>query len=330
VYGRAVRVVGAGTWFTRFRAPADRENTDVGMAVQGSASGSTFADFAYFGNYTSRIDGPGKVFDLRGVSGAVFDDIWTEHQVVFFWGTDTDRNVITNCRIRDMFADGVNLTNGSSGNRVANCEARATGDDSFALFAATDLAAGDQTGNVYENLTSRLTWRAAGLAVYGGFGNTFRNVTIADTLAYSGVTVSSLDFGIPMAGFGADPPTSFEGVSIVRAGGHFYGNQTFPAIWMFSASKPFQGIRVTDVDIVDPTYSGVMFQSAGNPVTDTVFTRLSVTGAHRSGDQFDAASGVGILVLSSATGAATFTDLRLADNVVNRQNNSGAFTLTGA
>ena len=39
-------------------------------------------------------------------------------------------------RIRDTFADGINLTNGSQNNLVSNDEARATGDDSFALFAA--------------------------------------------------------------------------------------------------------------------------------------------------------------------------------------------------
>jgi hypothetical protein len=115
--------------------------------------------------------------------------------------------------------------------------------------------------NIYENLTSTLTWRAAGVAVYGGYGNTFRNIYIADTLVYSGITISSLDFGYPMNGFGASPPTRFENISIVRAGGHFWGAQTFPAIWVFSASKVFQGIRVSDVDIIDPTYSGIMFQT---------------------------------------------------------------------
>jgi alpha-1,3-glucanase-like protein len=133
------------------------------------------------------------------------------------------------------------MTNGSTNNRVSHIESRASGDDSFALFAATDLGGGAQTGNVYENLTSILTWRAAGVAVYGGFGNTFRNIHIADTLVYAGITISSLDFGIPMDGFGASPPTRFENISIVRAGGHFWGAQTFPGIWIFSSSKVFQG-----------------------------------------------------------------------------------------
>ncbi len=30
---------------------------------------------------------------------------------------------------------------------------------------------------------------------------------------------------------------------------------------MFSASKVFQGVRFSDVDIADPTYSGILFQT---------------------------------------------------------------------
>lgn len=139
-----------------------------GFRAADGADGSTFAGFAYFGNYTSRIDGPGKVFDFQRISGITIENIWAEHMVCLYWGADTDRMTIRNNRIRNTFADGLNMTNGSSDNLVANNEARATGDDSFALFSALDSGGGEQTHNVYENLTSKLTWRAAGLAVYGG------------------------------------------------------------------------------------------------------------------------------------------------------------------
>ncbi|WP_406673463.1 CARDB domain-containing protein [Nonomuraea sp. N2-4H] len=342
VYGKAIKVVGAGPWFTRFHAPADRRNTDVGFRVDGTAGGSSFSGFAYFGNYVERIDGPGKVFDLTDVANLTIDDVWVEHQVCMLWGTNVDDSTIRNARIRNVFADGLNLTNGSTGNRVTDIETRSTGDDSFALFSATDKNSGQQFGNVYENLTSLLTWRAAGLAVYGGYGNTFRNIYVADTLVYSGVTISSLDFGYPMHGFGADPPTTFDDISLVRAGGHFWGQQTFPAMWLFSSSKVFQGIRISDLDIVDPTYSGIMFQTGYqnpstplNPITDTVFTNVSISGAEKSGDAFDAKSGFGIWVnelpepgQGPAVGSATFTNLRFSGNHEDIRNTTSTFTLT--
>jgi CARDB/F5/8 type C domain len=340
VYGKPVRVIGAGPWYTRFNAPSTQENSDVGFRAEGSANGSVFSGFAYFGNYTIRQDGPGKVFDFGTHSGSTIENIWVEHFVCLFWGMNTDNMTIRNNRIRNLFADAINMTNGSSGNLVANNESRASGDDSFALFNAQDGGGGEVTGNVYENLTSILTWRAAGIAVYGGYDNVFRNIYVADTLVYSGITISSLDFGIPMNGFGASPPTRFENISIVRAGGHFWGAQTFPGIWVFSASKVFQGIRVSDVDIVDPTYSGIMFQTnyvGGQPqfpVADTVFTNVSISGARRSGDAFDAKSGFGIWVnempesgQGPARGSVTFNNLTLSNNAVDIRNTTSTFTI---
>ncbi|SQA25090.1 APHP domain protein [Streptomyces griseus] len=339
VYGKAVKVVGAGPWYTRFNAPSTQDNTDVGFRAEASAKGSSFANFAYFGNYTSRIDGPGKVFDFSNVSDIVIDNIWNEHMVCLYWGANTDSVTIKNSRIRNMFADGVNMTNGSTDNLVTNNEARATGDDSFALFSAIDAGGADMKNNVYENLTSILTWRAAGVAVYGGYDNTFRNIHIADTLVYSGITVSSLDFGYPMNGFGTGP-TRIENVSIVRAGGHFWGSQTFPGIWLFSASKVFQGIRINNVDIVDPTYSGIMFQTnyvGGQPqfpIKDTVLTDVSISGARKSGDAFDAKSGFGLWAnempeagQGPAVGEVTFNGLKLSDNAQDIRNTTSTFKI---
>ncbi|NEB82308.1 Secreted glycosyl hydrolase [Streptomyces sp. SID14478] len=339
VYGKAVQVVGAGPWFTRFHTPSSQENTDAGFRAEASANGSSFAHFSFFGNYTSRIDGPGKVFDFSNVADITIDDIWNEHTVCLYWGANTDRITVKNSRIRDTFADGVNMTNGSTDNHVVNNESRATGDDSFALFSAIDAGGADEKNNVFENLTSLLTWRAAGIAVYGGYDNTFRNILVADTLVYSGVTISSLDFGYPMNGFGTGP-TALENTSIIRSGGHFWGGQTFPGIWMFSASKVFQGIRVNDVDIVDPTYSGIMFQTnyvGGQPqfpIKDTILTDVTISGAHKSGDAYDAKSGFGLWAnempeagQGPAVGEVTFHNLKLSDNAVDVRNTTSTFKI---
>ncbi|NUT33489.1 MAG: Secreted glycosyl hydrolase [Hamadaea sp.] len=338
VYGKAIQVVGAGIWYTRFQTPPTQENTDAGFAITNTANGSSFSHFAFFGNYTSRIDGPGKVFgELQNVSNLTFDDIWVEHTVCMYWGVKNNAITIKNARIRNTFADGVNFTNDSTNLLITNSEGRSNGDDAFALFSATDGGGSvGNHGNVFENLSATLTWRAAGLAVYGGYDNVFRNLYIADMLTYSGITVSSLDFGYPFVGFGTTP-TRFENISLVRAGGHFWGNQTFGAIWIFAASKEFRGIRFSDVDIVDPTYSGIMFQSKypeAQPVTDTTFTRISISGAQKSGDAFDAKSGFGIWVnempeanQGPAVGSASFTGLTFSNNFQNIKNTTTTFTL---
>ncbi len=343
VYQKAVRVVGAGVWYTQFVAPQNQENTDTGWDLQGGASGSSFSGFAWFGNYDSRVDGPGHTWDLRNQSNITIDNVWIEHQVVGVWGAAAVLNsTFTNMRIRDLYADGINLTNGSQGNLVSNVEARATGDDSFALFAAQDQNSGELKGNTFQNLTALFPWRAAGVAVYGGYNNTIQNFLVADTLTYSGLTISSLNFGYPFEGFGASPPTTIQNFSLVRDGGHFWGAQVFGAIWVFSATNVFQGIRVNDATITDPTYSGIMFQTdyvggaAQFPVKDTVFTNTTITGAHQLSDGFgNGKSGFGVWAnplpeagQGPAVGTVTFNHLVETNNDVDIQNTTTTFTIT--
>ncbi|MBM7785778.1 hypothetical protein JOD67_002458 [Tenggerimyces flavus] len=98
---------------------------------------------------------------------------------------------------------------------------------------------------------------------------------------------------------------------------------------------------MSDVHIVDPTYHGIMFQTnyvgstPQNPVTDTVFTNVSITGAQKSGDEFDAKSGFGIWAnelpepgQGPARGSATFNGLTMSNNHTNVRNTTSTFTIT--
>ncbi len=338
VYGKATNVIGAGMWYTRFETPQSQENTNAGFDVPTSGNGSRFEDFAFFGNYTNRIDGPGKVWgELMNNQNLVINRTWVEHTVCAYWGVHNNNITITNNRFRNTFADAVNFTNDTTNSLISNNEGRGNGDDAFALFSATDGGGSvGNNGNVFENLSATLTWRAAGVAVYGGFNNTFRNLYIADMLTYSGLTVSSLNFGYPFVGFGPGI-TTFQSISLVRAGGHFWGGQTFGAIWCFAATHDYRALRFIDIDIVDPTYSGIMFQSKypeQKAVTDTTFNGVRISGAQKSGDAFDAKSGFGIWVnempeagQGPAIGSATFTNLLFSNNFQNIKNTTTTFTL---
>jgi hypothetical protein len=342
VYGKTIKLTGAGPWFTQFRVSPAMTNTDSGIDIQTGANGSTFSNFAWFGNYVVRQDGPGHTFDLRNQSNLTLDNLWIEHNVVGVWGAANVQNsTFTNMRIRDTMADGINLTNGSQGNLIFNDDARTTGDDSFALFAAQDQNPGELKNNIIRNVSATTPWRAAGVAIYGGYANTIENFYVADTLCYSGLTISSLNFGFAFEGFGASPPTTFNNFSLARDGGHFWGQQVFGAIWVFSATNVFQGIRVNDATITDPTYSGIMFQtdyvggSALFPVADTIFTRTTITGAQQSGDAFNAKSGFGIWAnplpeagQGPAVGNVTFNTLVESNNFVDIQNTTSTFHIT--
>ncbi len=202
------------------------------------------------------------------------DDIWAEHVVCLFWGTNVDDSTIKNTRIRDTWADGLNFTNGSSGNHVANVETRTTGDDSFALFPAIDNHNEQETGNVFEDLTSLLTWRAVGLAVYGGAATlsaTSTSPTRSSTPGSPSARCSSAAFP-PSA---SSRPRRRSSRTSPRPGRRpFLGAADVPGPVAVLGEFPFRGLRISDVDIVDPTYSG-------NHVPDEVHRRAAAQPDHR-------------------------------------------------
>lgn len=320
LYGRATEIIGAGPWHTKLTAPQNQTNTDVGFNISSAANGTVIKDLSAWGNYVYRIDGPGKFIDGNGMQNVTVDNVWAEHFICLYWGVNSSHNTFTNNRIKNMFADGINMTNGSSYNVIHNNYARGTGDDSFALFSAIDAGGSYNVGNQYTNLTATNVRRAAAFAVYGGQGNLFQNLYGADTLTYPGITVSSLSFGYNTLGFG-DQDTVIDGATLDRTGGDFWTSvgaddkindyQNFGAIWLFGGDRVFKNILVKNVDINDPVYFGLMFQSKSPenlPMQNVRLENININNPARYGIKLvaKAEDGQGPVV-----GAASFTNVKV-------------------
>lgn len=270
LYGRATEIIGAGPWHTKLVAPQNQSNTDIGFNISSTANGSTIKDLSAWGNYVYRIDGPGKFIDGNGMQNVTIQNIWVEHFICLYWGVNSSYNTFKDNRIKNTFADGINMTNGSSYNVIDNNYSRGAGDDAFALFSAIDAGGSYNIGNQYINLTATCVRRAAAFAVYGGSGNTFQNLYGADTLTYPGITISSLSFGYNTLGFG-DQDTVIDGATLDRTGGDFWTSvgaddkindyQNFGAIWFHGGDRAFKNIVVKNIDINKPVYFGLMFQT---------------------------------------------------------------------
>ncbi|ANE45620.1 glycosyl hydrolase [Paenibacillus swuensis] len=270
IYGRATEIIGAGPWHTKLTAPQDQSNTDVGFNIAATANGSTIKDLSAWGNYIYRQDGPGKFIDGNGMQNVTIQNVWAEHFVCLYWGVNSSNNTFKNNRIKNTFADGINMTNGSSNNIIDNNYSRGAGDDAFALFSASDAGGSYNTGNKYTNLTAVCVRRAAAFAVYGGSDNLFQNLYGADTLTYPGITISSYSFGYNTLGFG-DVDTVFDGITLDRTGGDFWTSvgaddkindyQNFGAIWFYVGDRTFKNVVVKNVDINNSVYFGLMFQT---------------------------------------------------------------------
>lgn len=253
-------------------------------------------------------DGIGRAFDRYMHNNAVFKRLWIERMIVGGWVEGGNNMLWEDCRFRNTLADGINFCNGTTNSRIVNCTARNTGDDAFAMWSAItwDKAPigntpwvhqpeGPNQGNVIERCTAGLIWRAAGFAVYGGHDNVIKDSVVYDTLRYPGITVDN-EFA-PQHEFAG--LTTIQNMTVERCGGRMWwddddgvqGNETtrrkWGAVWLFAASpyspaEPysairFQGIRLKDIDIIDPVYYGVLVQTTqGQRIEDTEFDGIRI------------------------------------------------------
>jgi len=287
---KGAEIRGAGMWYTTIKG-AKSIFFCIGPVK------CVFGDFSIRGESKARAEesqGVQKAFAGPMGVGSVIENMWIEHVVGAIWvGNDppyqtqpTDNLTIRNVRIRNTYADGVNLDNGTSNSVVENSHFRNTGDDAAVVWSikwtnwvrdktvnagpdfikpeaknAPDQGIGH--GNVFRNLTVQMPWRANCFAAYGGYDNTFENLKCEDVLTYPGILIdnefSSYPFGPGL--------TTFRNIDLIRAGGPmFFENGN---VWKHGALKFYlregdvNDILVENVNIIDPTYSGIEFRGFG-------------------------------------------------------------------
>jgi len=297
-----ITVRGAGMWYSVLYSPND-SFTDwgfVGFIINGS--NCKFYDFSIFGNGTQRDTG-GKAFCNSAFTGTEIGNVWIEHTNCGYWvgGTTPSSGLhMFNCRIRNTYADGINLCNSTKNALIENVHVRHTGDDGIAIWSATDLTSEPCSGNIIRKCTVQLPWRANAFAIYGGNNNTIEDCVAYDTLTYGGVNISSCFNPYPFSG-----TTTVQRVTLVRCGGAFWGGLQFGAFWINADDSNIVGLVVKDIDIIDSTFSGLHIQSEtyGHPVPNVLdnarFENINIIGCGTDG----------IYIRSGSRGSATFKNV---------------------
>jgi hypothetical protein len=287
-----IEVRGAGMWHTNLRGPKSM------FFCYGASARCVFGDFSILGESKARAEeteGVQKAFAGPMGANSLIENVWIEHVVGAIWvGNDppyqtqpTQNLTIRNCRIRNTYADGINFDNGTSNSLVENCHLRNTGDDALVVWSIkwTDWVKdktwqlgdgfispagknapdqGQGVNNVFRNNTVQMPWRANCFAAYGGAGNVFKDSVCEDVLTYPGILIDNEFSPYP---FGPGT-TTFSNISLIRAGGPMFNENTGNP-WLHGALKFYlregdmNDILVENVDIIDPTYSGIEFRGFG-------------------------------------------------------------------
>ncbi|MGX1274211.1 CARDB domain-containing protein [Streptomyces phaeoluteigriseus] len=319
---RDVTIRGAGMWHSQlYTLTPPHEAGGINHPHEGNFGfdidhNTQISDIAIFGSGTIRGgDGNhegGVGLNGRFGKGTKITNVWIEHANVGVWAGRDYSNIpelwgpgdgleFTGVRIRNTYADGVNFANGTRNSTVYNSSFRNTGDDALAVWASKyvkDTAVDVGHDNHFRNNTVQLPWRANGIAVYGGYGNTIENNVVSDTMNYPGIMLATDHDPLPFSG-----QTLIAGNALYRTGGAFWSEaQEFGAITLFAQGQDIPGVTIRDTEIHDSTYDGIQFKTGGGAMPGVKITDVRIDRS---------ANGSGILAMSGARGSATLSDVTI-------------------
>ncbi|MFF8009790.1 CARDB domain-containing protein [Streptomyces parvus] len=322
---RDVTIRGAGMWHSQlYSLTPPHEAGGINHPHEGNFGfdiddNTKISDIAIFGSGTIRGgDGNhegGVALNGRFGKDTKITNVWIEHANVGAWvGRDYsnipelwgpgDGVVFDGVRIRNTYADGVNFANGTRNSTVTNSSFRNTGDDALAVWASKyvkDTSVDIGHDNHFRNNTIQLPWRANGIAVYGGYGNTIENNLISDTMNYPGIMLATDHDPLPFSG-----KTLIANNGLYRTGGAFWNeDQEFGAITLFAQGPDIPGVTIRDTDIHDSTYDGIQFKTGGGSMPNVAIENVTIDKS---------VNGSGILAMGGARGSANLTDVTITDS----------------
>ncbi|MFI5736593.1 CBM35 domain-containing protein [Kribbella sp. NPDC051587] len=308
-----VTIRGAGMWYSTVRGNAGRGGFfATGNNVQ-------LADFTLAADVRYR-DPDGSVTTDSAIegnfgTGSLIHNVWIEHSKTGIWANSgTNGLYVVGVRVRDMFADGLNLnTFSGDGSPVRNTRVdqsvfRNTGDDAMAMWsfnsAVSDCA--------FTFNTATLPTLANTAAIYGGANNRIEDNLLSDTVyTASGITLSTWHSAQPFAG-----TTVVQRNTITRAGGfNTDWNSSQGGLWIYAEAREITApILIKDVDIIDSTYQGILM-TWQKTVSGITFDHVKVqnTGTY----------GIDVQV----AGSGTFSYVTVSGTPSGGLNNTLGFTL---
>ncbi len=247
-----VTLTGAGEWYSQLAG------NGVGVFGNFAPSPSTnvhLSNFAILGQVNARVDSE----DFMGIGGSLQDstisNVLIEHVQAGIWMTGPFTNLkISNVRIQDTVADGINFDGGVTDSSVTNTYIRNTGDDGIALWSNGVADAND----VISHDTVVLPILANNFAIYGGNDNSITHDYGTDTITQGGgIQVGNRFSAVPLAG-----TTTIADNTLVRTG-TLDPNWRFGvgAIWFYASDgEDMTGtINVDHNTIIDSPYDAFGF-----------------------------------------------------------------------
>jgi hypothetical protein len=276
-----VTIKGAGIWYSsvHFTTPTGSSEGFYGNYAPTPSTNVHLSDFAILGEVVIRNDGD----QINGIGGSFnnsdITNLWIEHTKCGMWlDGPFDKLTVTNVRIRDVIADGINFHKGVTNSVVTQSIFRNTGDDGLAVWSDANGTSVAAANNTFSFNRVEIPVLANGIALYGGTSNSVTDNYIADQQAEGGGIHVGIRFSpvTPLAG-----TTTIARNTIVRAGSFdYYNSWNFGtgALWLYALDGPISGVSITSNQILDSNYEAIHF-IGNNPITGVTLSGNTISGA---------------------------------------------------
>lgn len=329
ITGNNTKLIGAGMWYTEiyFSASSDDRATYSQRGIEASGSNitlegvflNTVNNKRYYDNNSTYQVGKGLMGSFG--SNSIIRNVWAEHFECGGWIEGADGLTISECRFRNNYADGMNLSYGSKNSIVERCSFRNNGDD--------DMASWSRSGRLCENNTYRYciaenNWRASSLGFFGGKQNKAYNCVIIDPME-AGMRVNSDFPGVP---FSSEGYSELYNISIYKGGvkngskgvsGDLWGNQQGAIHLNSSTQYDLQNVRIYNIDLYDSKNNAIFIGSGSRNYNNVLLKDIRIRKTGDYGIYFSSPKGnmnycnitfenIGSSNMNTYTSAFTFTE----------------------
>ena len=280
-----IKITGAGMWYTTIYFSTD-EVESGGIVGEDACSNLEFSHMYINTALNSRyIDGAYAVYkafmDTYGQNSHIHH-VWIEHFECGAWIADyddpivvTDGLTISDSRIRNNYADGVNFCQGTKNSVVENTNLRNNGDDALAIWPNNDMGAPMAVNNTFRYNTIEHNYRAAGIAIFGGDGHEAHHTVIKDNFAGSGIRLNTT---FPGYHFSNTNEIKFYEITIENCGtSNDLWNGERGSIDMAANSDPLRNLTYENIDIIGAQRNAIQM-GYGSGFENINFSNISING----------------------------------------------------
>ncbi|MBC8061706.1 MAG: discoidin domain-containing protein [Clostridiaceae bacterium] len=314
-----ITITGAGIWYTniQFTSP-NAASGGISLRVTGTID---FSNMSINSMLRSRYNQNAiyKCFMDNFGTNSRIHDFWEEHFECGFWVADyahtpaipSDGLIISNGRVRNNLADGINFCQGTKNSTVQNCNVRNNGDDGLAMWPDNTMGAPMEVNNTFKYNTIENNWRAAAIAIFGGSGHKVTNNYIKDCFMGSGIRMNTV---FPGYHFESNTGITFSDTTIINSGTSkdcYSGERG--AIDLEASNSSIQNVTFTNIDIINAQRDAIQFGYGGG-FSNINFNNITIDGTGKDDittSRFSSPHLGEAIYTYTGNGSATFTNLIL-------------------